>query len=189
MSQTILIVDESISQHKLISAVLAEQSITFYSAYSGAAGVAMAIALQPDLILLDIDMPEMNGFDVCRLLKVNAATTEIPVIFLTASASMDERICGFDLQAVDYIVKPFDPAELCSRVRVALRTKRLLDLLPKSTATASTSNDSGEGQFRRPRLSMAQLMQSRSQNPWKRVPPASPVISPDGPEPEELSTR
>jgi DNA-binding response OmpR family regulator len=126
MPRTILIVDDSIPQHNLTKAALQEQSITFCSAFAGASALTMALSLKPDLILLDVDMPEMNGFDVCRLLKVDTATRDVPVIFLTASASMDERICGFDLGAVDYITKPFDPAELYARVRVALRAKRYL---------------------------------------------------------------
>jgi len=123
MPQKILIVDDSCPQHGLIKVALEEQSVAFYSAFAGAFALKMAVLIQPDLILLDVDMPEMNGFDVCRLLKTDLATRDIPVIFVTAATSMDERICGFDLEAVDYVTKPFDPAELYARVRVALRTK------------------------------------------------------------------
>ena len=123
MTQKILIIDDSGPQHSLIKVALEEQSISFYSAFAGTFALKMALLIQPDLILLDVDMPEMNGFDVCRLLKVNPETRHIPVIFLTASSSMDERLCGFNLGAVDYITKPFDPAELCARVHVALSVK------------------------------------------------------------------
>ena len=133
MPQKILIVDDSIPQHSLIKVALEEQSITFFSAFGGPFALKMAVLVQPDLILLDVDMPEMNGFDVCRLLKADPKIRNIPVVFLTASASMDERICGFNLGAIDYITKPFNPAELCARVRAALRAKHRV--LAESTAS------------------------------------------------------
>jgi DNA-binding response OmpR family regulator len=130
MQQKLLIVDDSVPQHSLIKVALEEQPIAFYSAFAGAFALKMAVLIQPDLILLDVDMPEMNGFDVCRLLKADPQSRDIPVIFLTASSSMDERICGFSLGAVDYITKPFDPAELCARVGVVLRAKQRLSAEP-----------------------------------------------------------
>jgi len=142
MQQKILIVDDSIPQHNLVRVALAElPSTELHSVYSGAPALAMASSHKLDLILLDVDMPEMNGFEVCRLLKANPATAEIPVIFLTSLSSIDEKICGFDLQAIDYITKPYDPAELYVRVRVALRTKRLLDLLPRPTPSTGQIKD------------------------------------------------
>jgi len=178
MSQTVLIVDDSIPQHKLITMLMAEESINCESAYNGEAGLTLAESLKPDLVLLDVDMPDMNGFDVCRLLKVNPATKDIPIIFLTASASMDEKICGLSLEAVDYITKPFDPWELTARIRMALRTKRLLDMVPKSAPRArNPESSSNEGQLNA-RLSMEQLTLARSENPWNRAAPASQYPSP-----------
>src|SRR5205814_188986 len=81
-----------------------------------------------DLVLLDVDMPDMDGFEVCRRLKGQPATMNIPVVFLTGAGSTDEKIRGLELGAVDYVTKPFEPAELRARVRAALRTKYLLDL-------------------------------------------------------------
>jgi DNA-binding response OmpR family regulator len=177
-SQTVLIVDDSIPQHKLITVLMAEESINCESAYNGEAGLALAEKLQPDLIILDVDMPDLNGFDVCRLLKVNPATKDIPIIFLTASASMDEKICGLSLEAVDYITKPFDPWELTARVRMALRTKRLLDMVPKhAPAPRNPGASASDGQLNA-RLSMEQLTLARSENPWSRGAPASQYPSP-----------
>ena len=99
------------------------------AAHDGASGLAIARALKPDLILLDVDMPGTNGFDVCARLKQDEATRRIPVVFLTGASTTDEKLRGLDLGAVDYIIKPFDPAELRARVRASLRTKHLLDLL------------------------------------------------------------
>ena len=142
MAQTVLIVDDSAPLHALVKVHLGDDAVLIHSAYDGSTALIAAASLRPDLILLDVDMPDMNGFEVCRCLKANAATADIPVIFLAAGTSADEKVCGLNLQAVDYITKPFDPAELCARVRSALRTKRLLDLLPKPLAGRSAAGDS-----------------------------------------------
>jgi putative two-component system response regulator len=183
MSQKILIIDDSIPQHKLIKTVLREQAVEFESAYGGKAGLALATSSQPDLILLDVDMIDMNGFEVCRMLKFNPATSAIPVIFLTVSATIDEKIYGIELQAVDYVHKPFDPEELRARVRVALRIKRLLDLLPTPIEGLPEGGDSTEAKRLNARLSLAQLTRARSENPWQRVPPlvAESTTAPDKP--------
>jgi diguanylate cyclase (GGDEF)-like protein len=91
----------------------------------------MAAALSPDLVLLDVDMPEPNGFEVCRRLRLIESLGNTPIIFLTSASSTEEKIRGLELGAVDYITKPFDPAELRARVRAALRLKFMIDLLAK----------------------------------------------------------
>ena len=83
----------------------------------------------PDLILLDLDMPDMSGFDVCRILKADPELCMIPVLFLSGSGTSGDKVRGLDLGAVDYITKPFDDFELRARVRAAMRTKQLQDLL------------------------------------------------------------
>ena len=83
----------------------------------------------PDLVLLDVDMPGMSGFDVCHAMKADAGLCRIPVIFLTGSGSAEDKDRGLDLGAVDYVTKPFDAFELRARVRAALRTKHLQDML------------------------------------------------------------
>jgi len=84
---------------------------------------------KPDLILLDVNMPGLTGFDVIRQLKLDPSTYTIPVIFLTGMDEQTDKVKGFDLGAVDYVIKPFDPAELRARVRAALQTKALMDML------------------------------------------------------------
>jgi DNA-binding response OmpR family regulator len=168
MSQTVLIVDDSAPLHELIKVHLDEQALQVHSAYDGDAGLFLASTLKPDLVLLDVDMPKMNGFEVCRLLKADNATAGIPIIFLTAACSTDAKVCGFELRAVDYVTKPFDPSELCARVRVALRTKRLLDLLPEPIVGPHTTGSGAGSRYLNARISLAHLMQSRSENPWNR---------------------
>lgn len=127
MLQRALIVDDSMPLHKLIKTHMDGEGLEFHSAYGGEAALTMAAAIHPSLILLDVDMPDMDGFEVCRRLKSNSETTTIPVIFLTADFDTHDKIKGLDLGAVDYVTKPFKPEELCARVRTSLRTKQLLE--------------------------------------------------------------
>ena len=98
-------------------------------AEGGVAGLEAAHREKPDLILLDLDMPDMSGFDVCRELKADPELCMIPVLFLSGSSTAEDKVTGLDLGAVDYVTKPFDAFELRARVRAALRTKHLQDLL------------------------------------------------------------
>jgi len=127
----VLIVDDSQHALAIAKARLAREKLEIVCAHSGQAGLEAARRERPDLILLDVDMPGMSGFDVCRQLKGDIDLGMIPVIFLTASSSTEDRVKGLDLGAVDYVTKPFDVFELRARVRAALRTKRLQDMLMK----------------------------------------------------------
>jgi diguanylate cyclase (GGDEF)-like protein len=131
MPQKILIIDDSKPIHALVKARLAEEPVEIHSAFDGESGLAAARSLAPDLILLDVDMPTPDGFEVCRRLKDDPQTIAIPVVFLTGAASTEQKIQGLELGAADYVLKPFDPAELRARVRASLRHKYLLDLLSK----------------------------------------------------------
>jgi diguanylate cyclase (GGDEF)-like protein len=131
VSQKILIIDDSQPIHELLKVRLRDEGVQLHSAYDGESGLTAAKAVLPDLILLDVDMPGTDGFQVCRNLKAHPDTVSIPVIFLSGASSTDEKIRGLDLGAVDYITKPFEPAELCARVRASLRTRYLLDLLSR----------------------------------------------------------
>ena len=129
MTHNILIIDDSRDMHRLIRSAFSETPWLVESAYCGGDGLAMASANPPDLILLDIDMPDMNGFDVCRHLKANSRTSDTPVIFVSTLNGADEKICGLKL-AVDYVTKPFEAADLLARVETALQMKSMLDPIP-----------------------------------------------------------
>jgi diguanylate cyclase (GGDEF)-like protein len=129
--QKVLAIDDSKPIHALLKARLADEPIELHNAMDGESGLRMAAELCPDLVLLDVDMPQPDGFEVCRRLKGQATTAGIPIIFLTGASSTEEKIKGLDLGAVDYITKPFDPAELRARVRASLRNKFVVDLLAK----------------------------------------------------------
>jgi diguanylate cyclase (GGDEF)-like protein len=125
----VLAIDDSTDVLALLGVRLKPEGIHLETATSYDEGLAKAMNLQPDLILLDVDMPEHSGLDLCRRLKAEGATAAIPVIFLTGSSDVETKVHGFDLGAVDYVTKPFHPAELRARVRAALRMKRAQDLL------------------------------------------------------------
>ena len=117
---TILIVDDDASLRKIVAFRLKQVGYRVLAAESGEEGLAIAEAERPDLILLDIMMPKMKGRDVCARLKANPKTQHIPVIFLTALGLADHVEAGMDVGAEDYIVKPFQPAELKERLAVCL---------------------------------------------------------------------
>jgi len=129
MTQTVLAIDDSPEIHQLLKVRLKNLDVELSHADCGFDGFDQALAGNPDLILLDVMMPDASGFDICRKLKATTETRNIPVIFLTGASDVDQKVLGFDVGAVDYIQKPFDSAELNARVRAALRTKRFQDML------------------------------------------------------------
>lgn len=128
-TQKILAIDDSPEIHQLLKVRLKNLDVELAHAMNGAEGFDQACSGNPDLILLDVVMPDSSGFDVCRRLKSDIETQNIPVIFITGASDVEQKVLGFDVGAVDYIQKPFDPAELKARVRAALRTKRFQDML------------------------------------------------------------
>jgi len=129
MSQTVLAIDDSPDIHRLLDVRLRPENLVVRHALDADEGLAEAARCAPDLILLDVDMPLVTGFELCRRLKDDPSLAHVPVIFLTGATDVYTKVEGFDLGAVDYVTKPFDPAELRARVRAALRTKRYHDLL------------------------------------------------------------
>jgi DNA-binding response OmpR family regulator len=116
----ILIVDDQPDQLRLLIDVLRNAGCSISVAFDGAQAYQRALAISPDLILMDVRMPRMNGFAACRLLAETPQTRAIPIIFLTVAGSLDERLEGLDIGGVDYISKPFEPAEVLARVRIHL---------------------------------------------------------------------
>ena len=130
-SMKILIIDDDVDSLAIAKLRLKKVGYEIESASNGVEGLEKAAQISPDLILLDVQMPGKSGFEVCKELKLNSELRNIPVIFLSATDDVSEKVKGLDLGAVDYVTKPFDIFELRARVRAALRTKRLQDLLLK----------------------------------------------------------
>ena len=131
MQEQILIIDDSISIHNLIKAHLATDEIVIHSAFDGESGLTRAQQYHPSLILLDVDMPQMDGFGVIKSLIGNKETATFPVIFLTADFATTDKVRGLELGAIDYITKPCNYDELNARVKAALRTKTQSDQIAK----------------------------------------------------------
>jgi putative two-component system response regulator len=117
--QTILAVDDTPENLDVLKGILAP-SYVFKAAINGLTALKIAETQHPDLILLDIMMPEMDGYEVCRRLKSNPATAKIPVIFVTAMTDVQNEQLGFNVGAVDYITKPIQPATVKARVQTHL---------------------------------------------------------------------
>jgi two-component system phosphate regulon response regulator PhoB len=128
MPQTVLVVDDERDLLDLIAHHLKAAGFQVLTATRGAEGARLAAEKQPDLILLDIMLPDVQGTDVLRGLRREPATATIPVIFLTAKGEEVDRVVGFELGAEDYVVKPFSPRELTLRVKALLRRAGAGDL-------------------------------------------------------------
>lgn len=126
---TILIVDDIPENLQVLGNILLAKGLDVGFATSGAEALENVSYNPPDLILLDIMMPGMNGFTVCEKLKSSPETKHIPIIFLTAKAQPEDIIKGFEVGAVDYVTKPFNSGELLARVMTQLELKRSRDII------------------------------------------------------------
>jgi len=125
----VLVVDDIPKNLQVVGTLLRNAGYELMPATNGADSLEGARMHLPDLILLDLMMPEMDGLEVCRRLKADPLTQPIPVIFLTASNEMEHLVKGFEVGAVDYVTKPFNPPELLARVRTHLELKHARDTI------------------------------------------------------------
>jgi two-component system, HptB-dependent secretion and biofilm response regulator len=117
--QTILIVDDEANNISILNEIL-QDSYRILFAFNGPDAIKLCKNYKPDLILLDIIMPDMNGYDVCQNLKNDPQTTEVPVIFISALEKTQDKVRGFEVGGVDYITKPFEVAEVQARIKTHL---------------------------------------------------------------------
>ncbi|MAB72028.1 MAG: diguanylate cyclase response regulator [Planctomycetaceae bacterium] len=125
----VLAIDDSDLVHRLLRARLRHERIDLHSVHNATEGIRAARNLQPEVILLDIELEDLDGFEVLARLKADPLTRDIAVIFVSASNETMDRVRGLDLGAVDFVGKPFDVGELKARVRSALRMQRLVRML------------------------------------------------------------
>lgn len=126
---SVLIVDDTPANIQVLGAMLKQEDYSVSVATNGQQGIDIAQKIRPDIILLDINMPGMNGFEACKRLKAMNATKDIPIIFLTAQTDIGSITEGFKLGAVDYVTKPFDSIELLVRIRTHIELKRSREAL------------------------------------------------------------
>ncbi len=127
----ILIVDDNIVNVKVASAALSEVTTNILSANSGERALAILNRVRPDLILMDVNMPGMDGYETVRRIKANPEAADIPVIFLTAQDDIRAKVEGFEAGGVDYVVKPFQHAEIIARVQTHVKVHTLTRELAK----------------------------------------------------------
>lgn len=120
MAEKILIVDDDLDTLRLVGLLLERQGFQIAAADNGKQGLAKAQEESPDLILLDVMMPDIDGFEVARRLRAIEATADIPIIFFTAKTQVEDKVAGFELGADDYLTKPVHPKELSARVHAIL---------------------------------------------------------------------
>jgi two-component system, sensor histidine kinase and response regulator len=136
----ILIVDDTPDNLRLLSMILREQGYKVRSVINGSSALMGAQAQPPDLILLDVNMPGMSGYEVCRLLKDQAQTIDIPVIFMSASHEVIDKVRAFSVGGVDYICKPFHVEEVLVRIETQLSIRRLQAKLQQALAQERSLN-------------------------------------------------
>lgn len=137
---TILIVDDEIVSRYTVEALLSSEGYELVFAESGEEALEKAVELVPDLMLLDVMMPGMNGFEVCQLLRANPRLAELPVVMVTALDDRESRIKGIEAGADDFMSKPFDRAELRARIRTITRLNRYRRLVETEEKLAYLAN-------------------------------------------------
>ncbi|MCC8988271.1 MAG: response regulator, partial [Candidatus Contendobacter sp.] len=137
---SILVVDDNLMSLKLLVNILTMEGYQIRPADSGELALAAVAAQPPELILLDILMPEMDGFEVLRRLKAREQSRMIPVIFLSTATETEQRVQGFKLGAVDFVSKPFQHDELLARVQTHLELFRLRTQLEQRVAEVQAIN-------------------------------------------------
>ncbi len=166
----LLVVDDTPENAHLLEALLSPQGYSVALAFSGVDGLEKVRTDQPDVVLLDILMPDVTGYEVCRRIRANPLTRLLPVVMLTSSGDQD-KVNSIEAGADDFIARPFDPRELLSRVRSLLRIKEYQDAVQAQAAQLAEWNQTLEQHFQ------SQLEQLEELDRLRRVfsPPIQPI--------------
>ena len=140
MNQKVLIVDDNVINRKLLKGFLKQDDYELIEAADGTEALLKVFQTLPDLILLDIMMPNKDGYEVCKELKGDQRTVHIPIIFLSAKAGVEDKIRGLELGGADYVTKPFHSGEVLARVRTQLKIGRLTKKLMTANAALMKAN-------------------------------------------------
>ncbi|QLE44777.1 response regulator [Nostoc sp. C052] len=127
----ILVVDDTTTNLEIVFNILTNFGFKVITEHDGKRAIQIVEDTLPDLILLDVMMPRIDGFETCKMLKENSATCDIPVIFMTANSDTDSKVKGLNIGAVDYITKPFHEEELLARIKTHLQLRNLTKTLEK----------------------------------------------------------
>lgn len=143
---SVLAIDDVPGNLKMLGQILGPQ-YRYLCATSGGAGLEIALAQRPDIILLDVMMPEIDGYEICARLKTDPRTHAIPVIFLTSLKEETDEARGLEIGAIDYITKPFSPAIIQARVKNHLELKKYRDMLERMSFTDGLTGISNRRHF------------------------------------------
>src|SRR5450756_1979296 len=124
MPAKILLIDDDLQSLKLIGLMLQRRGYAIVPAATGLEGLAKALTDTPDLVILDVMMDDLDGFEVCRRLRANPDTSRTPIIMFTAKSMVSDKVAGFQAGADDYLTKPIHPNDLASRVETVLQRSR-----------------------------------------------------------------
>lgn len=171
----VLIVDDKPENISLLSSMLTREGYAVRAAISGPMALMAAVAAPPDIILLDVNMPEMDGYDVCKRLKADPRTADIPVIFISVLGGLDDKVAAFDAGAVDYITKPFHLQEVLARVGTQL-------LLHRQKRELARQRQELAGRYQEIQQLHAALRDYVSDRAWESI---SSSTSPDVPPPPQ----
>lgn len=153
----ILVVEDTPASLDLLAELLGQAGYNVRPAQDGRMALRSARAQPPDLILLDVRMPGMDGHEICRRLKADPATRDIPVIFLSALGDTGDKVLGFELGAVDYIAKPYQPEEVLMRVRTHVELRRLQSRLEERVAERTAQLKASEASLRESETRLQEL--------------------------------
>lgn len=123
--EKILLIEDDSDISELVQYNLEREGFKVYASANGESGLSQAIKLKPDLVVLDLMLPGLDGLSVCRKLRAHPATAEVPIVMLTAKGEESDVVIGLEMGADDYVAKPFSPKELLARIRAVLRRPRL----------------------------------------------------------------
>ncbi|MEJ5227368.1 response regulator [Thermodesulfovibrio sp.] len=170
--QTVLIVDDNIDTVELLRKRLKAEGYNTSEAYDGEEALKKVYESAPDIIILDVMMPKMDGYEVCKRLKTDDRTKFIPVIMLTAKSDVESRVKGLDIGADDYVPKPFDYRELSARIRSLLTRKETAERVIEEEKTESVRKliDSLSHEIRNPIVSIAGF----AKKVYDSLPPGDP---------------
>lgn len=143
----ILLVDDNAINIRVAAKILRSHNYNISFAQTGAVAIEKAQFINFDLILLDIMMPEMDGYEVCERLKTDPSTQKVPIIFLTAKTESENVVKAFELGGADYVTKPFNGRELISRVETQIKLKRSLEALELANTRLQEANDTKDKMF------------------------------------------
>ena len=176
---SILVVDDTPANLQVLAGMLKDRGYKVRPVPSGKLALLAAHRDPPDLILLDINMPEMNGYEVCEQLKADDKLQGIPVIFISALTEQLDKVKAFDIGGVDYITKPFQMAELHARVETHLKLRRLQIELEETNARLANANDRMSHDLRAAKIQETFLPREVPPGSWYGLRLDLPALRPD----------